>query len=295
METPEIGRAAIVKKYLRLLDNNEKGVLRAWIDFKAAVIFDYKSDAPVAEFALLPKTIEKNFSKLSTQDISILNHGCGTGVPDLYWVALGYSNLTSVDIFSRDRKETFKKLNELLKTMNEIKKDIFFIYDGLTLPLRKNQVDVVNSNAVVEHLSDEFYENYFSEQGRVLKENGIALHVIPQRLQPYDSHTQTWFVHWLPGRIQSRLIKTFGRYNPDLVLHLRSKFTHIKHIKKQIGEVDDRSIDYFMNSKVKKEDFYDSKTKRGLIFQISNLPVFKSFLPKILSYLLCLIVVSKKT
>ena len=295
MQNELIGRQAIKDKYLRLLNSNSKDTNQAWIDFKNTVILDYESDAPVAELSLLPKIIERKFLKVPKHNISILSHGCGSGMPDLYWIALGYSNLISVDIFSVEKEKKFHRLNNILKIVKESKKNIFLIYDGSTLPVKTGQIDVVSSNAVVEHLSDEFYENYFCDEARVLKKGGIALHVIPQRRQPFDSHTQTWFIHWLPKSLQLPLVKIFGRYNADLVLQLRSRYTHLKKLKDKIGEIDDLSVDYFMTSKVKIGDFYDGKLKRGLVFKICNLPGFRIFLPHILKPLLCLISVTTKT
>ena len=294
MNLPNHGRKSLIKLYSNLIKCKTVDVKSSWQELKDCVIRDYNSRTPVAEYALLPKTIlSSNFSKDSFK-LKILNHGCGSGLPDLYWVALGYSNLISVDVYSEEKHKLYSKLNKVLKVCGEIEDDIFFIYDGLNLPIGDKKVDIINSNAVVEHLSDLYYVNYFKEQGRVLKNGGLALHVIPQRFQPFDSHTQTWFVHWLPRSVQIWLIKKLGKYNPDVPLELRSKFKHLRLLRKFVGQCEDISVDYYMNSGVKGEDFYDGKTKRGFVFRLCNLPILKIFLPKLLGPRLCLIAVTTK-
>ena len=294
MNSVNHGRRSLIKLYSNLINCKTDNIKSSWIELKECVNRDYNSGSPVAEYALLPKTIASNKFSTDKFKLKILNHGCGSGLADLYWVALGYTNLLAVDVYSEESNALYSKLNKILKVCDEIKDDIFFTYEGLQLPIGDKQVDIINSNAVVEHLSDIYYVNYFKEQGRVLKKGGIALHVIPQRLQPFDSHTQTWFVHWLPKFMQNWLIKKLGNYNPDLTLELRSKYSHLKLIRQHIGQCKDISIDYYMNSIIKDEDFYDNKSKRGFIFRLCNLPILKTFLPKLLSPLLCLIVVATR-
>ena len=284
-----IGRKALVKKYDELLNSNDINAQDIWASFKELAIRDYNSKMPIPEISLILKKIEHHYPKKLKSKVFILDHGCGSGFPDLYWIANGYTNIVCFDIYSQEKSKIYQKLNNIL----DFKRDVFNIYDGFSLPIDDKSIDIINSNAVVEHLPDEVYEKYFIEEGRVLKDKGISLHVIPQRLQPYDSHTQTWFVHWLPEVFHTPLVKAFGRYNPDLVLKLRTKYTHIKYINNHIGQSKDLSLEYFMNTKIKQEDYYD-RQKRGIFFQVCNLPILKYFLPQMFKPLLCLILVSKK-
>lgn len=288
------GRQSLIKIYSDLINCETDDVKKIWRRFKDCVLTDYRSAAPVAEYVLLPNIIERFGPAQDCYNLKILNHGSGSGLPDLYWVALGYTQLVSVDIYSEHQQKLTLKLNHILKLCCEIEDDIFFLYDGKKLPVEDGSVDVVNSNAVVEHLTDVFFENYFKEESRVLRGGGVALHVIPQRLQPFDSHTQTWCIHWLPRSWHSWLIKQLGKHNIDVPVVLRSKYTHLRILRKYIGKCRDISVDYFMNSEIKREDFYDKKSQRGLAYKLCNLPILKIFLPSMVSPMLCLITVTTR-
>lgn len=236
-----IGRKALKNFYSLLLESDE--ILSDWNNFQRCAVADFNSAAPVAEYAfLLNKIRSSHVIHNDHNSIKVLNHGAGSELPELYWIANGFKDIKSVDIFSEGRSQLYKKLNQILINVTEIEEDIFHIYDGLHLPFNDSMFDFINSNAVVEHLSDKHYFQYFKEQARVLKVGGKAIYVIPQRLQPYDSHNQTWFLHYLPSKFHAPLNKRFGRYNADLTLVLRSKFTHLRYITKVIGPCSDHSI-----------------------------------------------------
>mgnify|MGYP001765045447 CR=1 FL=1 len=65
-------------------------------------------------------------------------------------------------------------------------------------PFADDWFDVVISEEVVEHVPTSLVANYYSEAARVLRPDGVAYYTVPHRLGPYDSHTRTWFVHYLP-------------------------------------------------------------------------------------------------
>ena len=290
----KIGRSSLVNLYNQLITTTKSNeFFNIWLKFKEISLKDFNSKTPIPEIALLPRNIETMYGNINKENISILNHGSGSGFPDLYWISLGYTNLLSFDLYDKNRAKLYVKLNKFLKRNKVIKKDVFHVYDGKKLPLANGTTDVIVSNAVIEHLPDETYEMYFIEEERVLRDGGFCLHVIPQRFQPYDSHTRTWFIHWFPRQFHVSLIKMFGIYNPNLTLVLRTRTTHLRNLK-YIGKVEDKSLNYFMNTKIKKDDFLDGKKSRGIFFFIITLPILKYFFPILLKPLMVLITITKK-
>ncbi|MDP3713017.1 MAG: methyltransferase domain-containing protein [Mycobacteriales bacterium] len=76
--------------------------------------------------------------------------------------------------------------------------------DGSRLPFADNSFDYVFSNAVIEHVGDEAdQQRYFDESRRVAR--CAVFHTTPHRWSPVETHTKTFFVHWLPRRLHQRL------------------------------------------------------------------------------------------
>lgn len=140
------------------------------------------------------------------EEVSILEHGCGSGMTVFYLIALGYRGARGVDIGSDDN---FCHLNRIAMTAG-VRDPAFSVYDGLKLQFQKESVDFVYSNQVIEHVKENYIDAYFSEEQRVLKNGGIALHQIPHRLTPYDSHTRTWFIHYFPNGVRNILYALIG-------------------------------------------------------------------------------------
>jgi SAM-dependent methyltransferase len=70
--------------------------------------------------------------------------------------------------------------------------------DGLALPFRDDEFDIVFSNAVIEHVGDrEQQRRFVSEALRVGRRVFITT---PNRRFPLEVHTLLPFVHWLPDR-----------------------------------------------------------------------------------------------
>jgi len=114
----------------------------------------------------------------------------------------------------------------------------FILYDGQHLPFLDGSQDMVFSQQVVEHVVPELIEPYYRETGRVLRDGGLAIFQIPHRLAPYDSHTRTWFVHWLPRWAQPGVYRWLGRdYNwVNRELFLRTLWCHWRLTRRWIGK-----------------------------------------------------------
>lgn len=78
----------------------------------------------------------------------------------------------------------------------------FVIADGCRLPYRDNAVDLIVSNAVIEHVGQA------ADQRRFVAEHvRVARHCIittPNRYFPVESHTSAVLRHWSPGWRDSR-------------------------------------------------------------------------------------------
>lgn len=82
------------------------------------------------------------------------------------------------------------------------------VCDGRHLPFRTGAVDLVLSNAVVEHVGDERDQRALvAEQART---GGRWVVTTPNRWFPVESHTSVLFRHW-SGRWRARRASTFTR------------------------------------------------------------------------------------
>jgi SAM-dependent methyltransferase len=186
---------------LALVDDAE--VFSAWKAFSA--------DVKRAEHH--PYHIERIRLELEAMTLSrgggavrVLDHGCGPGSTLIYLAALGYTDSFGVDVSGNSNSAQ----NRLARLCWGRRYDCFLEYDGHTLPFADQSFDLVISQQVVEHVPDAEYEAYFAEEGRVLASGGVALHQIPHKLVPYDSHTGTWVLSMLPDRVAQTAMKALG-------------------------------------------------------------------------------------
>lgn len=170
--------------------------------------------------------------------VAILDHGCGPGSSLIWLAALGYTNIKAVDVGGGD----FAEQNRLSRLCWGKSEPVFIDYDGHRLPFADAQFDLIISQQVLEHVHDSALEAYYAEEGRVLRPGGRALHQVPHRLSPYDSHTNMWFVHFLPGAMPDRFMNLIGREWPDH-LHLRWPWVHRRLVERHIGPCTNLSAD----------------------------------------------------
>jgi hypothetical protein len=73
----------------------------------------------------------------------------------------------------------------------------FFTYDGKIFPFEDNEFDWAFSNAVIEHVGDHSRQVLFlNEMLRVARN---VFFTTPNKTFPVESHTNVFFLHWLPG------------------------------------------------------------------------------------------------
>ena len=92
----------------------------------------------------------------------ILEIGGGSGWQAKNLEKLGYK------VFSIDVKDSFYLQEKIFDVQ---------IYDGINIPFKNKKFDVIFSSNVLEHIKS--VDNYQKEISRVLKDDGLAIHIIP--------------------------------------------------------------------------------------------------------------------
>jgi ubiquinone/menaquinone biosynthesis C-methylase UbiE len=121
----------------------------------------------------------------------ILEVGSGTGYQLMRLRELG-ADAVGVDLDSSGYRES--RVEELLD------------YDGKTLPFDDKEFDVIFSSSTLEHISG--LEEFQAEMVRVLKDDGLALHIVPT----HRWRLWTSIVHYaaLPGIFSRRVFPSIG-------------------------------------------------------------------------------------
>jgi hypothetical protein len=87
---------------------------------------------------------------------------------------------------------------------------IFVQGNGLDMPFKDNNFDLVFSSAVLEHVgSFEKQCKFFNECLRVSKK--YVFLTTPNRFYPVDFHTYLPFVHWLPKKLHRKILNLIGQ------------------------------------------------------------------------------------
>lgn len=166
----------------------------------------------------------------SVEDLEILDIGTGNG--EISSLIGKYNNVTSVDIY--DSRQVTDNFNFLL--CNE------------SLPFKSENFDVVISNHVIEHVTDQ--ELHISEIKRVLKNDGVLYLATPNRLWPFEVHYKLFFLHYLPKKLFITSLKKLGIYEENIDL-LTLKNLHSLLEKNKLTSISSKIIKrpktYFMD------------------------------------------------
>ncbi|WP_421879749.1 methyltransferase domain-containing protein [Pacificispira sp.] len=262
-----------------------------WDAFRT-VVGKYESTPPYHLAALL-KRLDDLRGDRDRSSIAILDQGCGGGLTLLFLAASGYTDIRGVDVHDSN----CERWNALTRNCLGHPEDRFFVYDGRTLPFASQSIDLLISQEVLEHVHDDVLDTYYSEGARVLKPGGRALHSVPHRLVPYDSHTQTWFLHWfLPRRAWLRVLKALGRSNETAEhgLFLRWPGTHKSLLRRHFGTYRDVTSERLTG--LTEMSYYDGNIGlRRRIGGLCRVPVVGAAFTAILSRLMMTDTVAQKT
>lgn len=132
----------------------------------------------------LPNTLER---------LKCLDVGCGNGASLL---PFENENVFCTGI-EYDPSGLDLELAKLRCTIYDLKPNLVN-GDALSLPFNDGAFDLCISLAVLEHIKD--FEKHIHEIHRVLKSKGIAYFYTRNRFHPYDSHTRSYFIQWLPHK-----------------------------------------------------------------------------------------------
>jgi len=171
--------------------------------------------------------------------IRILDHGCGGGLTILYLLANGYEGIHGIDIGGQP-----EVWNTFLVRHARLSGPRFHVYDGSVLPFEDATFDLIFSEQVLEHVRPNAIAKYYSEEYRVLHPGGLVFHRVPHRLSPYEGHTRTWLLHYLPRNIWLHLLRALGKSSAtaEEALYLRWPWVHRRLARTHLGSCEDRTL-----------------------------------------------------
>lgn len=256
---------ATLERFADILESADEALLASkWREFVAGV--QLKAQAPPYHIARLLAEIQSHFGDKPCSEVRILDHGCGPASTLIWLAANGYPNVWGVDVGG-----DLDRQNRWARVVLGAKEQRFHVYDGQQLPYPDASFDVIISQQVLEHVPDEQFVGYYSEEGRVLKHGGIAFHQVPHKLVPFNSHTNRWLIHMLPQRLAERVMPMTGVDYPDH-LHLRWPWRHTVMLKRYIGPARNLSAERLRN--LESLPYYDGpKGIRMALGRLCRLPV----------------------
>ncbi len=203
----------------------------------------------------------------------ILDHGCGGGVTLFFLASKGYSNIWGIDINdSQDFINRKKACNQIFKIILNTDSERITNYDGKTINFKSATFDYIYSQQVIEHVHSELLDKYISEERRILKNDGLALHQIPHRLGPFEGHTKKWFIHWLPQKLYFYFLKD-DKQSLSLVknaLFLRWPWELKSYFNKYFN-----SVNNLVNLRLKYDVFSEEYSKKEKIIRKTLVFLFK--------------------
>ena len=162
-----------------------------------------------------------SYSKMDTENIKILDHGCGSALTICFLILKGYKNVWGITVnFENDPEveKKIRKINKFIKIILDAKyyEDRIKVYNGKVLPFKNKSFDLVMTQQVLEHIPNKEIENFILEEKRILKDDGVLYHQIPHRLVPFEAHTKVWFIHWFPKSLRNLYFKN-NKYKLEFI------------------------------------------------------------------------------
>jgi ubiquinone/menaquinone biosynthesis C-methylase UbiE len=135
------------------------------------------------------------------ESLNILDIGCGNGEIASYFAST--NTVYGVDLIDQ--------LDPCCSRQIE-----FRVVNSEALPFSDNAFDVVISNHVVEHLTQQ--DAHLREIRRVLKSSGCCYFATPNWNFPIEPHYRIPLMHYLPRTVFHHLLKKMGLYRENLNL-----------------------------------------------------------------------------
>jgi len=213
------------------------------------------------------------------RSIRILDYGSGKGQLITYLRLLGYKNVKGVDI--KDKVLT-DKLNNMHTNLG-LNGEVFFSYDGVSLPFDNTSFDLIVSQQVIEHVHN--INQYFLECDRVLTHGGNLILDFPHRLVPFDTHTRMWFVHYFPISIRRFFYDKYRNNSATYysgLLNLKPIWFYRRVLNKMFSSTVDMTPDRIKNFTYGKH--YEGNIKiRILLGKLLSSPIIGKYFVKVFS------------
>ena len=146
----------------------------------------------------------------------LLEIGAGTGWQAKALQELGY-DVSAIDLSTSNLK------NDRIWPITD--------YDGKTIPFENNSFDIVYSSNVLEHI--EHYSEFQKEIHRVLKKNGVVIHVLPSSSWRWWSNITEILKKWrLP------LIHGAHAQNAFSEIYYFSRWSWVRRFRKENWKID---------------------------------------------------------
>jgi 2-polyprenyl-3-methyl-5-hydroxy-6-metoxy-1,4-benzoquinol methylase len=149
--------------------------------------------------------------RLPNKNASALEFGCNIGAGSIMLAAMG-ARVTAIDI-----DPAYVGISQANAKAYGLDSRIDFqtVPDTRKLPYASNAFDMVVCNSVLEYVAHDHLPDVLAEIDRVLKPGGVLFILgTSSRLWPKDIHSGTWFVNYLPHRLDPwlrRLAPDFER------------------------------------------------------------------------------------
>jgi len=169
---------------------------------------EHHSDSGARDIFLFQDILSELGIKMSCESL-ILDFGCGQGETVYQFRKMG------LKAFGADISTRFEPVQGQCKREGMIAEDenIFrsISFSPYTIPFEDDTFDFVFSNQVLEHVQD--YSAALEEIRRILKPEGIGLHVFPSKWRPIECHTLVPLGGVLRGRVYLALCALLGIRN----------------------------------------------------------------------------------
>lgn len=155
---------------------------------------------------IIADTVQRCVSTTETEpgSIRVLDFGCGRGTLVATLRAQGVTAY-GVDV----SPEYIHNGRQYFETVGIVDENLLTVLDGSGKSVFPDKFfDVIVSDQVCEHVPD--MEVFVSENRRLLKPGGVALHILPARWRVVEVHVHVPFAHWMPTpRLRRAVIQSW--------------------------------------------------------------------------------------